>query len=79
MNQDLIEKIVQEVIRRLKAEMGTEAAAKPSPPKKVIVEADVRDAGRRGERVIRAAPKVIITPLARDAMREKGISVEIIG
>ncbi|OGG51421.1 MAG: hypothetical protein A3F84_26585 [Candidatus Handelsmanbacteria bacterium RIFCSPLOWO2_12_FULL_64_10] len=76
MDQDLIEKIVQEVIRRLKAEMGVEAAAKP--PRKVIVEADVLEAVRRGEKVIRAAPKVIITPLARDAMREKGVRVEVV-
>lgn len=76
MDQALIEKIVQEVIRRLKAEMGAEAAA--GPPKKVIVEADVLEAVRRGEKAIRAAPKAIITPLARDAMREKGIDVEIV-
>jgi len=78
MDQALIEKIVQEVIRRLKAEMGAEAGLR-LPPRKVIVEADVLEAVRRGEKVIRAAPKVIITPLARDAMREKGIGVEIVG
>jgi len=77
MDQALIEKVVQEVIRRLRAEMGAEAVARP--PKKVIVEADVLEAVRRGERVIRAAPKAIITPLARDAMREKGVRVEIVG
>jgi len=78
MDQALIEKIVQEVIRRLKAEMGAEAGLR-SPPRKVIVEADVLEAVRRGEKVIRAAPKAIITPLARDAMREKGVRVEIVG
>jgi hypothetical protein len=77
MDQALIEEIVREVIRRLKAEMGAEAAARP--PRKVIVEADVLEAVRRGEKVIRAAPGAIITPLARDAMREKGIDVEIAG
>ena len=75
MDQDLIEKIVQEVIRRLKAEM---AAAALKPPRRVIVEADVLEAVRRGEKVIRALPRAIITPLARDTMREKGVRVEIV-
>ena len=77
MDQDLIEKIVQEVIRRLKAEMAAEAALRPA--RRVIVEADVLEAVRRGEEVIRALPRVIITPLARDTMREKGVRVEIAG
>ena len=76
MDQDLIERIVQEVIRRLKAEMAAEAALKP--PRRVIVEADVLEAVRRGEKVIRALPRAIITPLARDTLREKGVRVEIV-
>jgi hypothetical protein len=76
MDPELIEQIVQEVIRRLKAEMAAGAALRP--PRKVIVEADVLEAVRRGEPVIRALPRAIITPLARDTMREKGVRVEIV-
>ncbi|MSS72133.1 MAG: hypothetical protein EXS64_11675 [Candidatus Latescibacteria bacterium] len=76
MDQDLIEKIVQEVIRRLKAEMAAEAALRPA--RRVIVEADVLEAVRRGEKAIRALPRVIITPLARDTMRAKGVCVETV-
>ncbi len=76
MDAELIEKIVQEVIRRLKAEMAAETARKPLPLK-VIAEADVLEAVRRGDRVIRAAPRAIITPLARDTMREKGVRLAV--
>ena len=77
MDPELIEKIVQEVIRRLKAEMAAESVRTPlPPPRKVIAEADVLEAVKRGDRVIRAVPRVIITPLARDTMREKGVRAE---
>ena len=77
MDPELIEKIVQEVIRRLKTEMAAEAARKSLPPPlKVIVEADALEAVKRGDMVIRAAPRAIITPLARDTMREKGVRAE---
>ena len=77
LDPELIEKIVQEVIRRLKAEMASEAVRPPLPsPRKVIVEADVLEAVKRGDRVILTAPRVIITPLARDTMREKGVRAE---
>ncbi len=77
MDPELIEKIVQEVIRRLKAETAAEAAQKSlPPPRKVIAEADVLEAVKRGDRAILAAPRAIITPLARDMLREKGVRVE---
>lgn len=80
MDAELIERVVQEVIRRLKAEMASEEARKAlPPPRKVIGEADVLDAVKRGDRVIRALPRAIVTPLARDAMREKGVRLEISG
>ena len=79
MDPALIEKIVQEVLRRLRAEMASDASAIPlPPPKKVVVEADVLDALRRGERVIRVLPGAIVTPLARDTMREKGVRTEVV-
>ena len=43
------------------------------------MEADVLDAVKRGEQVIRVLPGAIITPLARDTMKEKGVRVEEVG
>ena len=78
MDPALIEKIVQEVIRRLKEEKP-DRSAPATLPRKVIVEFDVLDAVKRGEKVIRVLPGTIVTPLARDTLREKGISLEIAG
>jgi hypothetical protein len=78
MDQDLVERIVREVMRRLKAEMGAESLSRASPPLRIVVDADVREALRHGRKEIRILPGAIITPLARDTMREKGVRLEVV-
>lgn len=41
----------------------------------LISESDVLDAARRGERIVLVPPGAVITPSARDAAREKGITL----
>jgi len=74
-DQDTIERIVKEVLRRLKAvEEG------PRNPdlirKKVLTESDVLEMSRAGVRSIVVPEGTIITPLAWDSVRELGITVE---
>ena len=93
MSERLLSDIVKEVMSRLAAEPEgarippTPPEASPSgvpnAPKiamdgqRVITEADVLAAQEQGAKVLRVAERTIVTPLARDALREKGISLEV--
>ncbi|MCD6334991.1 MAG: ribose 5-phosphate isomerase B [Candidatus Latescibacteria bacterium] len=76
MDSPQIERIVQKVLSKLKGE--------PSPPssqatfsveKKLLTEADVLRAAAQEVREIVVPPGLIVTPLARDALKEKGIAL----
>ncbi len=76
MDSAQIERIVQNVLSKLKGE--------PSPPpsqatisleRKLLTEADVLRAAAQKVREIAVPPGVIVTPLARDTLKEKGIAL----
>ncbi len=76
MDSALIERIVQNVLSKLKGE--------PSPPPsqatisvvgKLLTETDVLRAAAQDIREIVVSPGVIVTPLARDTLKEKGIAL----
>lgn len=87
-NEKLLADIVNAVMARLteEAEPGDaedasiEASDRPETAvtrAHVITEADVLAVSARGVRSLRIAERAIVTPLAQDALREKGISLEI--
>lgn len=74
MDRALIERIVAEVVRRLRArEAGREVDAGGDAPVRLVTEELVRGAAAGGRGEVRAAPGAVVTPLARDALRETGV------
>lgn len=72
MDEALIQKIVAEVVRRLKAMEKKETQA-PEPPVMLVTEALVLETLRRGSDAVHIAPNAIVTPLARDVLRREKV------
>ena len=76
MDRELIERIVVEVIRRLKALSGEETADWGGEPAvRLVTEELVVETAARGGREIRVGEGGIVTPLARDALWREGIAL----
>jgi len=88
LSEKLLADIVSAVMARLTKETepgddedaSTEAPDRPEAAverARVITEADVLAVSARGAKSLRIAERAIVTPLAQDALREKGILLEI--
>ena len=82
---ELIETIVQEVMKRLKAEASSCkcGGAAPSPrvlnwPKRLVTWKDL-ESQIEGVQVLRVPPRAVITPEARDWLRRRGVRLEVAG
>jgi RpiB/LacA/LacB family sugar-phosphate isomerase len=76
MDSAQLERIVQNVLSKLKGEPPPPSSqATFSEEEKLLTEADVLRAATRNVREIAVAPGVIVTPLARDTLKEKGIAL----
>jgi len=77
MDRGEIERIVREVLARLPLQAPSEET--PSGAwtfqGRLLTEAEVRAAAERGVREIAIPPGTLITPLAKDALKELGISI----
>ena len=84
--EELIDKIAGEVMARLRLEeeeaVEAPAEAPSAPPlpeaRNLVTEADILEATARGLKVLPILKGAVITPLARDVMREKGITLEVV-
>lgn len=76
MDQELIERIVVEVVRRLKALSGEETSDPgDGPAVRLVTEELVMETAARGGREVRVVGGGIVTPLARDALWREGIAL----
>lgn len=79
LDREFVDRVVKEVITRLQASKeGPKTEVHIRMGRKLVTEADVLKAGSDGEKIIYILPKAIVTPLARDTMKERGISLESI-
>ncbi len=79
MDRELIERIVAEVIRRLKG-LAEGGASVGGAGVRLVTEELVVETARRGEKEIRVVVGAIVTSLAQDALRQAGIAlVEVAG
>ena len=73
MDEGLIQRIVAEVVRRVRG-LEAQAPATPSdPPVKLVTEERVARAIERGEGSLPVAPNAIVTPLAQDLLRQSSV------
>ncbi len=86
MNQEQIERVVAEVMRRLGSRASERAAAnRPSEPSsglpvRLLTQEAVLEAAREGASEVRVMKGCIVTPLALETLNEKGIElVEVRG
>ena len=76
MDSAQIERIVQNVLSKLKGEPSSPSSQTPfSVEGKLLTEADVLRAAAREVREIAVPPGVLVTPLARDTLKEKEIAL----
>lgn len=73
MDDGLIQKIVAEVIRRLKALEGS--APPVDPPVKLVTEALILQVLKHGGDTVYIVPNAIVTPLARDLVRQHKVRI----
>ena len=73
MDEALIQRIVVEVVRRLKALEGLVASEAVDPPVNLVTEDLVVAVIKRGGDTVFVTPKAIVTPLARDLVRQQKI------
>ncbi len=73
MNEQLISRIVAEVVRRLRALEGGRVARVPPTAHQLVTEDVVLDAAKRSADTVGVAKGAIVTPLARDMLRREGI------
>ena len=86
MTRDELRALIREVVAEATADMRTElgAAVKTAAPqpeamfvdKGLLTERHVQAATRKSVETLRIAKSVVVTPLARDAARSKGIRIE---
>lgn len=75
MDEGLIQKIVAEVVRRLKALEGAASAPQGEPPVKLVTEDLILQVLRRGGNAVYIVPNAIVTPLARDVLRREKVQL----
>ncbi|HIE04215.1 MAG TPA: ribose 5-phosphate isomerase B [Candidatus Latescibacteria bacterium] len=77
MEREDVERIVKEVIARLSRRAPSQivSSAAWTFQGKLLTEGEVRSAAERGVREIALLPGTLVTPLAKDAIKELGISV----
>jgi len=73
MDEGLIQRIVAEVVRRLKALEGMVASEAVDPPVRLVTEELIRSVIKRGGDTIYVTANAIVTPLARDLVRQQKI------
>lgn len=78
MNEKLIQRIVAEVVRRLKALEGIEACESVDPPVNLVTEERIKTVLNRGDDAIYVTPNAIVTPLARDLMRQQNVRLVMV-
>jgi hypothetical protein len=75
---EFIERIVREVIRRLRVESERAATVKPSHSHLVndrLITASLIESIPKGTTEVTIAPRAILTPLARDEAKDRGIRI----
>jgi len=85
LSEKLLSDIVSAVMSRLAEESEAPDVSSETPDRpeismdgaRVITEADVLAAEESGAKSLRVAERAIVTPLAQDALREKGISLQV--
>jgi len=79
MEREDVERIVKEVIARLSRRAPSQivSSAAWTFQGKLLTEGEVRSAAERGVREIALLPGTLVTPLAKDAIKELGISAQI--
>lgn len=78
MDEGLIQRIVAEVVKRLKALEGMVAPEPADPPVKLVTEEIVQAVLKRGGDTVYVTPKAIVTPLARDLVRQQKIRLVVV-
>jgi ribose 5-phosphate isomerase B len=73
MDEGLITRIVAEVVRRLRALEGERPKLEDEPAVRLVTEDLVAATSRRGLDAIRVVPGAVVTPLARDLLRQEKI------
>lgn len=76
-DEKLIQRIVAEVVRRLKALEGRVVSAPIDPPVSLVTEDLVKSAISRGGDVVYVTPNAIVTPLARDLIRQQKVRLVV--
>lgn len=76
-DEKLIQRIVAEVVRRLKALEGRAVSAPIDPPVSLVTEDLVKSAINRGGDVVYVTPNAIVTPLARDLIRQQKVRLVV--
>lgn len=80
MDSQLISRIVREVVRRLSEEGATGDAPSGSvDPVRLVTEALVKEAVRDGRKFIPVSDATVVTPLARDLLKENGVELTVVG
>ena len=77
MNEKLIQRIVAEVVRRLRALEGIAACEPVDPPVNLVTEERVKSALNRGGDAVYVTPNAIVTPLARDLIRQQKVRLVV--
>ena len=77
MNEKLIQRIVAEVVRRLKALEGNAVSAPIAPPVSLVTEDLVKSAIDRGGDAVYVTANAIVTPLARDLIRQRKVRLVV--
>ena len=76
-DEKLIQRIVAEVVRRLKALEGRAVSAPVDPPVSLVTEDLVKSAISRGGDAVYVTPNAIVTPLARDMIRQQKVRLVV--
>ena len=76
-DEKLIQRIVAEVVRRLKALEGGAVSAPIDPPVSLVTEDLVKSAISRGGDAVYVTPNAIVTPLARDLIRQQKVRLVV--
>ena len=76
-DEKLIQRIVAEVVRRLKALEGRAVSAPIDPPVSLVTEDLVKSAISRGGDAVYVTPNAIVTPLARDLIRQQKVRLVV--
>ena len=77
-DEKLIQRIVAEVVRRLKALEGGAVSAPIDPPVSLVTEDLVKSAISRGGDAVYVTPNAIVTPLARDLIRQQKVRLLVV-